>query len=116
LFAVLGLLLGRHAEALRDYDELHARGGEKAPDLIGRGAALVALKRNAEALAPLQRGTELLPNDAEGHTQYGVALLRLSRYAEALASFEAALAIAPDDAETLFNQAVALGELGHIAQ
>jgi tetratricopeptide (TPR) repeat protein len=110
--AVLLVLSGRHIEALRDYDELLARHGVTAPDLIGRGTVLVALGRFAEAVEPLQNAVALLPGEAEAHIQLGVALLRLDRNAEAAEHFERALAIRPDTPEVLTNHGVALAALG----
>ena len=77
-----------------------------------RGAALLALGRHAEALAPLARATALLPQDGEVHAQYGTALLRLERHAEALASFDRALSIGPERADVLSSRGVALEALG----
>ena len=111
--AVLRSLLGQYAEALRDYDELIARHEPpQAADQIGRGAALVALGRHEEALAPLDAAIAALPNDAEPHIQRGVALLRLNRHAEALVSFDRALALRADLPEVLNNRGVALAALG----
>jgi tetratricopeptide (TPR) repeat protein len=110
--AVAHTLLGKHAEALRDYDELIARQTEtSAADLIGRGAALIALGRHAGALEPLDRAINLLPQDPDAHVQRGVALLRLDRHAEALESFDRALAIRANLPEVLNNRAVALAAL-----
>jgi hypothetical protein len=84
--------------------------------LIGRGAALVALHRNAEALGPLKRASEQFPHDAEAHIQYGVALLRLKRYAEALASLDRALEIRPGSPDVLNNRGTALVELDRLEE
>jgi tetratricopeptide (TPR) repeat protein len=111
--AVVRSLLGRYADALRDYDELIARHDPpQAADLIGRGAALVALGRHEEALAPLDGAIAKLPGDAEPHIQRGVALLRLNRHAESLVSFDRALALRADLPEVLNNRGVALAALG----
>jgi tetratricopeptide (TPR) repeat protein len=110
--AVVHMLAGQHAEALRDYDELIARHDEPAAaDLVGRGAALVALARHNEAIEPLDRAIALLPRDPEAHVQRGVAMLRLNRFREALESFDRALAIRANLPEVLNNRAVALAAL-----
>ena len=108
--AVVHLLLGQHAEALRDYDALLVR-GDHAPDLIGRGIALIGLGRCEEALVPLERAIALAPGDCMAHAQRGVTLQRLGRLAEALASFDIALAIEPALPEVLNNRGVALFDL-----
>ena len=83
-----------------------------APDLIGRGAMLAALGRDAEALEPLQQAVALLPGDADAHIQLGVTLLRLDRNAEAAEHFDLALAIRPNVPEVLTNHGVALAAVG----
>ena len=110
--AVVRSLLGQYAEALREYDELIAlQDVPRAADQIGRGAALVALGRNEEALAALEPAIAQLPGDTEAHIQRGVALLRLRRHAQALASFDRALALCAELPEVLNNRAIALAAL-----
>lgn len=110
--AVVHMLTASYANALRDYDSLIARQVEpSAADLVGRGAALVALARPGDAIEPLDRAIALLPRDPEAHVQRGVALLRLNRYGEALESFDRALAIRGNLPEVLNNRAVALAAL-----
>ncbi|HWX68433.1 MAG TPA: tetratricopeptide repeat protein [Steroidobacteraceae bacterium] len=114
--AVVYSLLGQHTEALRDYDALAAQGKESGADLVGRGAALVALRHYGEALAPLERATELLPGEAEAHIQRGVALLNVERNAEAIESFDRALALRPDVPEVLNNRGIALTATGRLSE
>ena len=110
--AVVNLLLGHYAAAVEDYREALVHHGEQGLDLIGLGAGLLGLERNSEALAPLEKAAELLPEEIEAHVQLGVALLRLARHTEAVASFDRALAIKRERPEVLNNRAVALTELG----
>jgi len=111
--AAVRTLHGKYTDALQDYDVLIARHDTPtAADLIGRGAALVALGRNEEALVSLQQAITLSPRDAEARIQHGVALLRLARHDEAVSSFDRALAIRPDLPEVLNNRGVALAALG----
>lgn len=100
---------------MRDYDALFAAGKAAPSDLVGRGAALVALGRYEEALACLERAAEILPSEAEAHIQRGMALLNLERNQEAVASFDRGLALRPKSAEVLTNRGVALGQLGRMA-
>ncbi|MDO8988295.1 MAG: tetratricopeptide repeat protein [Sideroxyarcus sp.] len=61
---------------------------------------LLGLKgRNPDALVPMQKAAELLPNDAEAHNNLGITLQDFGRYDEAIASYQRALAINPDYAE-----------------
>ena len=110
--AIVHSLLERYAEALRDYDEVIARYGEKDRDLIGRGVALLALGLTAQALVPLERAATSLPDEPQSHIQLGVALLRSERYDEAAERFARALKIERDVPEVLNNRGVALTALG----
>jgi len=111
--AAVRMLVGRFTDALQDYDVLIARRETPtAADLIGRGAALVALGRSEEALVSLQQAIYLSPGDSEAHIHHGVALLRLARLDEAVSSFDRALAIRPDLPEVLNNRGAALVTLG----
>ena len=112
--AVVNLLLQQHARAVEDYSLSFARHGERPADLIGLGAALLGLGRNAEALPLLERAATQLPEEADAHVQLGVALLRSERPAEAIASFDRALAMRPDYPEVLNNRGVALTTLGRM--
>jgi tetratricopeptide (TPR) repeat protein len=74
------------------------------------GVAL--LRQGKEALQALRRTTELLPNDAEAHSNLGAALHDQGRWAEALVSLRKALAIQPHAVEALIDAANAMKALG----
>ncbi len=76
------------------------------------GALLNQKGRSADALAPMQKATELSPNDAEAHGNLGVALKELGRLDDAVASYRRALEIKPDFAEAHSNLGNALQGLG----
>lgn len=61
-----------------------------------------------DALFALQKATELLPNDAEAHSNLGVALQDLGQLDAAMASYRRVIEIKPDFAETLSNLGHAL--------
>lgn len=65
-----------------------------------------------EALPALQKAANLLPNDAEAHSNLGAVLKYLGQLDNAVASFRQALKIKPDDAGIHFNLGVALNDLG----
>jgi tetratricopeptide (TPR) repeat protein len=77
----------------------------------------VALVRQGKgALPALHRTAELMPEDAEAHSNLGATLRGLGRRQEALASFRRALQIRPDAASDLIQAADTLGELGQAAE
>ena len=74
--------------------------------------SVALLRQGKDALQPLRRATELLPNDAEAHGNLGAALHDQGRWAEALLSLRKALAIEPPAVETLVDAANSLKALG----
>ena len=74
------------------------------------GAALAL--QHKDALPALSQATELLPDDAEAHSNLGTALLEAGRIDDALTSFRRALAIKPDYADVHNNLGNALRSLG----
>jgi tetratricopeptide (TPR) repeat protein len=74
------------------------------------GVAL--LRQGKDALAALRRTTELMPNDAEAHSNLGAALHDREQWAESLVSLRRALAIQPHDAQALVDSADAFKALG----
>ncbi len=72
----------------------------------------VALKsQGKDALIALKKATELLPNDAESHTNLALALQDIGQLDAAVASCRRALLIRPDYAEAHNNLSNALREL-----
>jgi tetratricopeptide (TPR) repeat protein len=57
--------------------------------------ALLKLNRAADALAPLAKAVELLPQSAEANLTYGLAAVMNQRYADAIAPLERARAADP---------------------
>jgi predicted O-linked N-acetylglucosamine transferase (SPINDLY family) len=67
-----------------------------------------------DALFALQKAAELLPDDAEVHSNLGVALLDLGQLDSAVISCRRALKINPAYAEAHYNLGVALQDLGQL--
>ncbi len=67
-----------------------------------------------EGLPALQKATELLPDNAEAHSNLGVALNDLGQLNNAVASYRRALEIKPDFAEAHSNLGNALRDLGQL--
>jgi predicted O-linked N-acetylglucosamine transferase (SPINDLY family) len=76
--------------------------------LNNRGVALLALKRNEEALKSCDAVLAITPNSVETLDNRGLALRGLNRLEEALASHDAALAIKSTDTEALNNRGMTL--------
>lgn len=82
---------------------------ERAPDdlvaLFGLGNALLELRRDDEALAPLRHAAGLSPQNPDIHNSLGVALRRLKRYPESIPHLEVAAAAYPERAGIVTNLA-----------
>ena len=78
------------------------------------GLLLVALRRNAEAEAPLRMALSFLPRDAALRNALGVAQEALQRFAEAEQSYRAALDAQPGLAEAHSNLGNCLRRVGRV--
>ncbi|TAL21542.1 MAG: glycosyltransferase family 41 protein, partial [Nitrospirae bacterium] len=78
----------------------------------GLGAALQM--QGKDALAALQRATELLPADADTHNNLGNALRDLGQLEVALASYTKALEMEPSFADAYYNLGNVLQDLGRL--
>jgi tetratricopeptide (TPR) repeat protein len=76
---------------------------------------LALMRQGKDALLALRKAAELLPQDAEAHSNLGVALQDQGQWAQGLESLQRALALNPNDAGTLLyaaNASKALGQAG----
>ncbi len=76
------------------------------------GAALMNMGQNSDALAAMQRASELLPDDAETHNNLGSTLLNLNKFSEAEACYKRALQINPDYVSAWCNLGVSQHKIG----
>lgn len=124
---------GRFDEALQHFQT----GLDEAPSdphlNLYAGLALIAMGRNAEAVAPLRKTLELVPSLAEpgvperpaaemdpalkeAHYYLGIALFRTEQFAEALVAFRAAQQHQPDEAVLYYYEGISLQKLGRFAE
>jgi len=80
--------------------KLHASYG---PARVERGRLLLILGEAAKALAELEKGVELEPNDPESHSALGVALLATGKAEQALGRFRRAVELDRDNPARLAN-------------
>jgi predicted O-linked N-acetylglucosamine transferase (SPINDLY family) len=86
---------GRHADALRAYDDALRRTPRSFELHNNRGNSLRALGRAALALADFERAIALAPTEAAPYSNCAAALLMLNRSTEAVQRAEHALKLAP---------------------
>ncbi|MDE1943604.1 MAG: tetratricopeptide repeat protein, partial [Betaproteobacteria bacterium] len=80
------------------------------------GASLMLMGQAADAVMPMQKNLELMPDDAEAHFNYGTAMRHMKRLKEAESSFRKAVELKPDYAESLNNLGNLLRETGRLEQ
>jgi tetratricopeptide (TPR) repeat protein len=74
--------------------------------------SVALLRQGKDALVPLRRTAELLPHDAEAHSNLGTVLHDRGEWGEALVSLRRALGLRPRDLEALIAAANATKALG----
>jgi protein O-GlcNAc transferase len=105
--------LGRHAEAVENFDAA-IKQKSKFPDAHNnRGAALAALGRDEEALESFRKAISLKSDYAEAHYNLGSSLRTLGRFDEALKCFDRALALRPNYARAHNNRGAVLEAQAH---
>jgi len=80
--------------------------------MIWKILSVALVRQGKNALPALRKTAELMPGDAEAHSNLGSALLAAGQWAQALASLQRALELRPDDADTLTEAADAACALG----
>jgi tetratricopeptide (TPR) repeat protein len=118
LFARLGEVTRRSdsqksAEAYRRANEIDPANPKYA---IGYAAALVQLRRFAQAETILRRVIAAAPDEYTAHANLALALYELKRYAEALPEYEWLATTRPEIAATYFFIATAHDNLGEYQQ
>lgn len=103
----------KSAESYRRANEINPRNPKYA---IGYAAALVQLRRFAEAEPILRRVIAAAPNEYTAHANLALALYELKRFAEALPEYEWLAATRPEIAATYFFIATAHDNLGEYEQ
>ncbi len=104
--------LGRHAEAIENFDAA-IKQKSKFPDAHNnRGAALAALGRDEEALESFRKAIAIKPDYPEAHYTNGSSLRTLGRYDDAIKSFDRALALRPNYARAHNNRGAVLEAMG----
>ncbi len=100
-------------EATREAEEVRGdKEAEYEADWGSKGASLVRLGRDEEALAAFLMAIDLDPRDAAAWRNKGTALVRLGREKEALKAFFTAIDLEPEYAADWRNKVTALVKLG----
>jgi len=108
--------LGRHAEALAQYDQAVAQKPDFFEALFNRGNLYLETHRAVEALADFDRTVAVRADVPGVWNNRGTALRALRRHQEALLSYERAIALAPSHINALTNRAIALFDLRRLDQ
>lgn len=115
-YANLLAQMGRHGEALTQYDQAVKLKPNFFEALYNRGNLLLEMNRVPDALADFDRVTAVRPDVPGAWNNRGTALRRLHRLEEALASYQRAATLAPSHVNALTNRAIALHDLQRLGQ
>jgi len=108
--------LGRHAEALAQYNQALKQRKNFFEALFNRGNLFLETGRAPDALADFDSVVAIRPDVPAVWNNRGTALRRLRRSQDALASYDRALALAPSHVNALTNRAIALFDLRRLEQ
>jgi tetratricopeptide (TPR) repeat protein len=103
---------GRHVELESRARELLVQYPNSG--LVWKVLGLALWLQGKDALEPLNRATELLPDDAEAHSNLGNAFRALGQLEQAVKSHRRALTVKPNYAEAQNNLGSALQDLGYL--
>jgi predicted O-linked N-acetylglucosamine transferase (SPINDLY family) len=103
--------LGRHTDALAQYDQALGLKPDLFEALFNRGNLYLEMQRTVEALADYEKAAAVRPGMTAVWNNRGTALRRLRRPEEALASYQQAVVLAPSHVNALTNCAIALFDL-----
>ena len=103
----------KYEESLSDFTQALKLNPNSVPGLLGQAYLLAnLLKRDREALAPLDRLVEVYPSYARGRGARAVVRARLGMIDDALADLGKARAMDPDSAVVRYQAASVYGVLG----
>lgn len=97
-------LLARHPE---DNEIRRLLGGT----LLAKARALMGARNLPQALAELQRATDLRPDDAQFHAELGVVFAEMQRFDEAVAALREAVRLDPGVGELQYNLGAILSRM-----
>lgn len=105
--------MGRHEEAIADYDEaIRLSGGVDGVAYYNRGASCLALARYQEAIADYDAAIRLDSMDPGAFAMRGLARAELGQTDEAIADYNEAIRMQPNDVFSLLNRGRAWWEAG----
>jgi Tetratricopeptide repeat len=104
--------VGRHQEAVADFEAALAMSPANPAAHYNRGVSLFSLGRYADAVAAYDRALSIASEHVKALNNRGLALQALNRHHDALASYARALELRKDYADAHFHQALALLTIG----
>ena len=104
--------LGRHQDAIADYDIAIRLKSDYAEAYNNRGAAKNLLERHQDAIADYDKAIRLKPDYAGTYDGRGSAKYLLGKYQDAIVDYDEAIRLKPDDPEFHYHCGQANSNLG----
>jgi tetratricopeptide (TPR) repeat protein len=114
--ALLDVEDGRYADAVPKLVNVLSDQPKMAVAQMHLGTAFARLKKYKEALPPLQKAVELLPDSGMGHYELGLALFETGDWPGAAKQFEVAVAHAPRWADAQFSLASVYARIDRVPE
>jgi tetratricopeptide (TPR) repeat protein len=114
--ALLDVEDGRYADAVPKLVNVLSDQPTMAVAQMHLGTAFARLKKYKEALSPLQKAVELLPDSGMGHYELGLALFETGDWPGAAKQFEVAVTHAPRWADAQFSLASVYARIDRVPE
>jgi arylsulfatase A-like enzyme/Tfp pilus assembly protein PilF len=114
--ALLDVEDGRYADAVPKLMNVLSDQPQMAVAQMHLGTAFARLKKYKEALPPLQKAVDLLPDSGMGHYELGLALFETGDWPGAAKQFEVAVAHAPRWADAQFSLASVYARIDRVPE
>ena len=109
-------LLGRHEDAIPDFDEAIRLSPDDARAFANRGSALAALGRHSAAIADYDRAISLQPENSSHYANRGVTKDKIRRHDDAIVDYNIAIRLSPKEAEYYSNRGIAKVSVGRLEE
>ncbi|RIB05239.1 kinase-like domain-containing protein [Gigaspora rosea] len=105
-------MMGRHEEAISDFNKLLEVDPNDASSLDIRGITYQKMGRYEEAISDFNKSLEIVPNNEISLNHRAISYRMMGRYEESLADLNRSLVIDPNNASTLYLRGITYKKMG----